>query len=48
MDRDPEEVILYVASQPDIEQAVIEKLEKNAKKHPVDPAKDNAVKYDKR
>ncbi|MEK6697900.1 MAG: nucleotide pyrophosphohydrolase [Nitrospirota bacterium] len=32
----------------DIEQAVIEKIEKNAKKYPVDPAKDNAVKYNKR
>jgi hypothetical protein len=48
MDRDPEEVILYVVSQPDVERAVIEKNEKNEKKYPVDLAKDNAVKYNKR
>ena len=32
----------------DLEDAVIEKLEINAKKYPVDLARDNAVKYNKR
>ena len=32
----------------DLEEAILEKIEKNNKKYPIDLSKDNAVKYNKR